>query len=326
MSSTSTSAFSSKGLASLYPVAPTVRSCYDVLSLCPRLGIDDFTDGMYVDERNDPQAYLAAQERQAEYLLDQVCCRSGSRLLDVGCGYGRILAAAELREAEAVGITISPQQLRANLRRGLDVQLRNYRNLLSGSDADPWHGRFDCIIANGSLEHFVQAEDAAAGRDDAIYTEMFEIFRGLLRPGGRLATTAIHCLDRGQVDPHELVKSPEAFPRGSELYHAANLHRSFGGWFPYPGQLERCAAGKFELVAAEEGTHDYSQTSEYWIRQIKRALCSSPGAWVAAAKSFANYPKATYRMLRCLLVDQSWNYQFRDPAPTQLWRQTWAAV
>ena len=37
----------------------------------------DLTDGKYVDDRNDRAAYLAAQERQAEYLLDQVALRAG---------------------------------------------------------------------------------------------------------------------------------------------------------------------------------------------------------------------------------------------------------
>jgi len=35
---------------------------------------------------------------------------------------------------------------------------------------------------------------------------------------------------------------------------------------------------------------------------------------------------ATLNMLRCMFIDESWNYQFRDPAPTRLWRHTWVAV
>ena len=82
--------------------------------MAPACGLTDFTDGKYVDDRNDRAAYLAAQERQAEYLLDQVHCGPGTRLLDIGCGYGRILEHAARRGARAVGITISPPQVAAD--------------------------------------------------------------------------------------------------------------------------------------------------------------------------------------------------------------------
>src|SRR3972149_6233035 len=74
------------------------------------VGVSDLTDGKYVDDRNDRAAYLAAQYRQAEYLLDQVHCRSGTRLLDIGCGYGRGVEQAAARGAKAGGGTISPPQ------------------------------------------------------------------------------------------------------------------------------------------------------------------------------------------------------------------------
>ena len=93
------------------PVAPAVQTCYSLLDIAPLCGVTDFTDGKYVDERNDRAAYLAAQRFQAEFLLDQVRCHAGTRLLDVGCGYGRILEQAAARGAAAIGITISPQQV-----------------------------------------------------------------------------------------------------------------------------------------------------------------------------------------------------------------------
>jgi cyclopropane-fatty-acyl-phospholipid synthase len=307
-------------------LAPAVRRCYDVLDLCRGCGITDFTDGKYVDQRNDRQAYLAAQERQASYLLDEIDCRRGSRVLDIGCGYGRLLEAAAARGAEAVGVTISPPQVEACRGRGLNVHVCNYRELFDRDAYRSWEHAFDGIIANGSLEHFVQCEEAAAGRADALYTEFFDICHRLLRPGGKLATTAIHARCVGQVNAADLVAGPERWPRGSLNYHAANLHRSFGGWFPEPGQLERCAEGRFRLTAAEDGTHDYYLTSEYWMRRIKRSLLFDPRSWPIALRTFLRQPRATWRMLRCLLWDESWNYQFRDPAPAQLWRHTWTAI
>jgi cyclopropane fatty-acyl-phospholipid synthase-like methyltransferase len=307
--------------------ATAVVHCYDVLEICRACGVTDFTDGKYVDERNDRDGYLAAQQRQADYLLDQIACDRLSRVLDVGCGYGRIVAAASRRGARATGITISPPQVAQNCARGLDVQLCNYRNLLHDGAHDHWEGAFTGIVANGSLEHFVQAEEAADGLADERYAEFFAICRRLLGDGGRLATTAIHWRYPGQMHPLSMTGDPDRWPKGSLNYHLCNLHRSFGGWYPAPGQLERCAQGHFRLAAAEDGTHDYHLTSEYWVRQMRRKLLFDPRTWPTVLRTFRQVPRASIAMLRAMFLDESWNYQFRgDPAPTQLWRHTWVAV
>ena len=155
----------------VHEVAPTVTSCYDVLSLCPRLGIDDFTDGKYLpgESGRTREEYLAAQARQAEYLLDQIHCGPGTRILDVGCGYGRILKAARARGAEAVGITISREQVERNRAAGLEVYQCNYRDIFTSDAYDYCVGAYDGIVANGSLEHFLQAVHAGAGRADLRY-------------------------------------------------------------------------------------------------------------------------------------------------------------
>lgn len=78
------------------PTAPTAKrvvACYAVLDrLMTACGFTDYTDGMYEAETERP--YAAAQARQAEVLLDRVGCRTGKRLLDIGCGHGRLLRAA----------------------------------------------------------------------------------------------------------------------------------------------------------------------------------------------------------------------------------------
>jgi cyclopropane fatty-acyl-phospholipid synthase-like methyltransferase len=132
-------------LSNLPPVRsePTVVNCYDFFDRLIPAGMTDLTDGIY--HGDESLSYEEAQDNQVNWLLDQVGCTEGSRILDIGCGKGRLLAAAERRGAKAIGITISPQQVDYCRRvRGLDVRLLNYREL-----GEEWNGRFDGIVANG---------------------------------------------------------------------------------------------------------------------------------------------------------------------------------
>jgi len=306
------------------PTAPTVVACYSVFDhFFPALGFTDLTDGLYEGDPN--RGYQHAQARQAHVLLDRADVRPGVRLLDIGCGYGRILTAAQARGAKAWGITVSPEQVKRNTAAELNVRLQNYKHL-----GQEWDGQFDAVIANGSLEHFAQAEDAVASRDDAIYRHLYETVHRLLAPnshGAKFVTTAIHF--RTRPDPNDLLKKPSAFPRGSSGFHWSRVHHSFGGWYPVFGQLEQCAEGLFRLVHQEDGTNDYRRTSEEWLTGTRRRLKSLAVVRVALAAlpSFLSRPVHTARILRCLLGSESWNWQFRgDPAPTQLLRQTWERV
>ena len=75
-----------------------------------------------------------------------------------------------------------------------------------------------------------------------------------------------------------------------------------------------------------DGTYDYHLTSEEWLRRIRKALRTTMGARILAKAlpSMAQHPKQFATMLMCMLVSESWNWQFRGPnPPTTLLRQTW---
>lgn len=305
------------------PSTTTVRrvvNCYAILDqLMTACGVTDYTDGMYEQDPNRPYAH--AQNRQAEVLLDRAGVRSGAKLLDIGCGNGRLLRTAKSRGAAATGLTISPTQVKTGKAQNLDVRLLNYKHV--GASLD---GQFDAVIANGSLEHFAQPEEAMVGDDSLVYRGLFETAHRVLNKtsNGRFVTTAIHFRER--PNPRDLIRSESDFKKGSKEFHWARLHRSFGGWYPVPGQLMKCADGLFELIHEEDGTEDYLRTSDEWVKGARKTL-RSPKLLLYGLRFAPLFMKHFQQLLelhRCVLGSESWNWQFRgEPSPAILLRHTW---
>lgn len=301
----------------------TVVTCYSAVDIFfPACGVFDLTEGIYHGDPSLP--HEQAQANQHDYLLDQVQCQSGRQLLDIGCGYGTLLKRALQRGAAGVGITVCPQQMWHCRRQGLDVHLLDYRAI-----PGTWDQRFHGVIANGSIEHFVRPDDVLAGRADEVYRDFFATVHRLMgptSPARRLVTTTIHFV-RKPSDPGVLLRSPFAFPRGSDDFHWAVLERGWGGCYPEFGQLQRCAAGYFDLLEEVDGTDDYRLTSEEWLRRVRWAL-RSPRVIPIALRSLPALVRAPRQLLTLLLgflASESWNWQFRPPQPpTRLLRQTWA--
>jgi cyclopropane fatty-acyl-phospholipid synthase-like methyltransferase len=303
---------------------PRVVNCYTLFDkFFPTCGMLDYTEGMYFGDRKVP--YETAQLNQINYVLDEVGCIEGQRILEVGCGNGNLLEVIRRRGAHGVGITISPEQTALCRARGLDVRTLDYKLL----DED-YFEKFDAVVANGPIEHFVQARDAARGLTDDIYRRMFDLFHRAIDPNSsnrRYINTTIHFLRT--PDPAALLASPWSHKRGSDAWHWAWLARAFGGFYPTLGQFERLAQGRFRLIKTLDGTEDYHWTSEEWLMRVRAALKTWTGVKIFCKSiPFAlRHAKQTYEMLTCMLGSESWNWQFRGPnAPTCLLRQTWDYV
>src|SRR5436190_17211606 len=99
----------------------TVVACYSVLDrVFPKCGFLDLTEGIYSGDAST--SYEQAQANQQDYLLDQVCCNAGNRILDIGCGYGTLLARIGKRGAKGVGISLSPEHVRFGRSAGRDIR------------------------------------------------------------------------------------------------------------------------------------------------------------------------------------------------------------
>jgi cyclopropane fatty-acyl-phospholipid synthase-like methyltransferase len=307
----------------------TVVQCYDFLDrFLPECGIWDLTDGLYHGDPSTPHEH--AQHKQVEWLLDQVHCQRGSRILEIGCGNGRLLRTAGERGAEAIGVNVSRLQVEHCRAHGLDARLMDYREI-----DESWNERFDAVILNGCIEHFVQAEDVRAGRADEIYRELFRICHRVIDPASpsrRMATTTIHLNERTpKLAPDEVTKSPFDFPWFSDKFHYAMVTRCFGGSYPHSGQFERCASPHFRLLDEVDGTLDYHFTSEEWLRRGRRTLLiPGPAAfriWQGVLTLLFRQPRHAATMWLCLFITDSWQRQFRgEHPPTTLLRKTWEYV
>lgn len=293
-----------------------IKECYSYYERVSNLiEKSDYTDGMYYGDRS--LDYEQAQDNQAQYLLDQARVVEGMTVLDVGCGRGRLLRAARERGAHAVGITISEEQVDHCRGQGLDVELRDYQTI-----ADAWAGRFDAIIANGSMEHFVSPAEGLARRASRIYAATFEIFHRIINPRSlsrRLVTTVIH----------HRARYGERLSLGAvDKLMFSLLAEVYGGWYPLDGQLEHCAAGCFRAIEALDGTEDYLWTSQdafagMAAKLIPRSLDEARHIVDYVASIVGAGARAPLFLLNPLL----WTWQFMgDPAPVVLRRHTWELV
>ena len=298
----------------------SVKRCYTLMHVAEKAGIRDLADGEYMPQDKTLEDGI---DRQLDYLLDQVgCTRPGFRLLDIGCGYGRLLRKAKARGARAVGVNISAEQVNCCRNQDLQVYCCTYRDLLESPE---WHGQFDGVIANGSLEHWVQPEDVKAGRMNEIYNESFAIAHKVIdpdTPDTRYVTTALHV--KHALDPEDLLMPWHRLPRGSNCRQFSLLHHWFSGYYPVFGQLEACAKPYFSLEKEVDGTIGYKIASEYRMTRMRRGLYTNPKLVWGIVKALARHPYTTATLLECYFIEQAWDWQFRGKEPpTTLLRQTW---
>jgi len=198
-----------------------------------------------------------AQRRKHEYVREQIGIAPGRRLLDLGCGWGPLLDFARGQGAQGVGVTLSAAQAKACRRHGLDVHLRDAREVTVQD-----FGPFDAVASLGAFEHFCSPEDAAAGRQDDIYRRLFANVAGLLPAGGRLYLQTM-VFGRNMIPREEITIDA---PRDSDAWYLALMGAQFPGSFlPYGSeQVVAAAAPHLRLVASTSGRLDYIETIRQW--------------------------------------------------------------
>jgi cyclopropane-fatty-acyl-phospholipid synthase len=202
-----------------------------------------------------------AQRRKHEYVAEQIGIEPGRRILDLGCGWGPLLAFIRERGATGVGVTLSSAQAQSCRRHGLDVHLRDARAV--GRDD---FGGFDAVASLGAFEHFCSFEEFEAGRQDEIYANLFDKIAELLPDGGRLYLQTM-VFGRNMIDPERA--SLDAPRNSDDWYLALMMHQFPGSFLPFgEEQIVRTAAPRLRLVSSESGRLDYIETIRQWRKRF----------------------------------------------------------
>ncbi|GHE12367.1 SAM-dependent methyltransferase [Klenkia taihuensis] len=188
----------------------------------------------------------AAQEAKLDLVCRKLGLTDGSRLLDVGCGWGSMaIHAAGRYGATVVGITISEEQAtlarkrvaEAGLTDRVEIRVQDYREVDDGP--------FDAISSIGMAEHVGRAR----------LGDYVDRLVGLLRPGGRLLNHAI-AWNAGETSwDEDTFIARYVFPDGELL--------------PLGSMVAAIEAGGLEVVDVEALRRHYALTLRAWVRNLE---------------------------------------------------------
>jgi cyclopropane-fatty-acyl-phospholipid synthase len=169
----------------------------------------------------------------------------GSRLLDVGCGWGSMaIHAARDHGARVVGVALSREQVArakervraAGLQDSVEIRYQDYRELRGE--------QFDAISSIGMFEHVGTARTA----------QYFATLRDLLAPGGRLLNHAISSPGGSRLGTRTFI-GRYVFPDG-ELIDVGQVLLA----------MERAG---FEVRDVESLREHYSRTLHRWVANLE---------------------------------------------------------
>ncbi len=235
---------------------------YSVIDKIFRLSIGemgDFSGAMY---NGDFSLTLEeAQQAKHRFMAEQLHIDKGSRVLDMGCGWGPFLMYLKKKGATGIGLTLSDAQYEACKKNGLEVYMKDVRTV-----SPEVFGTFDAIVSVGAFEHFCSLEEYMEGKQEEIYHNFFQTVYNLL-PKGRRFFLQTMTFGKNMVDVKDMDINAD---KNSNEYITALLAKYFpGSWLPYGSEMIiRNAEPFFKLINISSGRLDYIETTNQWRKRV----------------------------------------------------------
>ena len=228
-----------------------ISAHYDLSNDFYKLMLDDTM--MYssaVFEHKDEDLY-DAQKRKINKLADKLNINEGSKVLEIGSGWGAMaMHLAKERNCDVTTVTLSTEQKKlcedrfkeASIEEKIDIFLKDYRDL---------NGKYDAIIA---VEMF-----------EAVGKEYFDIFfkkcQELLKPSGVLVLQVITMPDQRYL----------SYSKGTDFIQKYIFP---GGHLPSVGKILNITTKhtNLNLNHMEEFTEDYAKTLNVWHENFKNNI------------------------------------------------------
>lgn len=193
------------------------------------------------------QTLAEAQQAKIEAVLDAADVRAGSRVLEIGTGWGSLAIAASRRGATVTSITLSSEQAELareriaaadadapGLAERIEIRLEDYREVT---------GQFDAVVSVEMIE--------AVGEE--YWPTYFRAIDSLLAPGGVAAIQSI-------------LMSHDRYLTTRHSYGWIQKHIFPGGLIPSPEAIEETTAAHTSLrvTATHRFGRDYAETLRRW--------------------------------------------------------------
>jgi cyclopropane-fatty-acyl-phospholipid synthase len=208
-----------------------------------------------------PGTLADAQRRKIDRLLDVTGVREGSRLLEIGTGWGELALRAAARGAQVTSLTISTEQARLARERIAAAGVADRVTVLE-QDYRQVRGRFDAVVS-------VEMIEAVGANHWATY---FQTIDTVLVPGGRLGLQAILQEDRAMratkdtytwirkyIFPGGQLASPEAIDETLARHTSLRVSDRYSFRQHYAETLRRWRV-QFEARAAEVDALGFDET------------------------------------------------------------------
>ncbi len=211
-----------------------------------------------------------AQERKHKFIMDHCNIKPGSKVLDIGCGWGAFIDYLNRHGVSTTGVVLAKGQADACRKNGLNVH-----HMDSKAITPETFGKFDAVCAMGSPEHLCSVEEFRAGKQEEIYKAYFKQVSDLLPVGGRFYCQTM-VFGPNMVKFEDIKFGQTNVWKNRKDYSGEELMDLVcdvfpGSWLPYgkEGMIEP-AKEHFKLVHEDSGRLDYIETIHRWTAAFNK--------------------------------------------------------